>query len=314
MSPLFHGQNIFISPLAINTVLAFLQNGAQGQTLTALTQGLQLGNASKGKTGHRFHTILSPLEQNRQMFFANGLFLDNGYTILPAFETVGNQFFATVTNLNFSASQNSANRMNNWIASQTHGQIQQIISAKSVHGNEMIVFSSFYFRAQFQNTFNPREARVQKFFNGNCAHAQAQEIDMMYTQANALYGNISALRSRVVMIPFDQSEINFLVVLPWDCGGLSQVEQLANTFNWTSLNSLLARTSVSVTLPKFNIAFNSTLKGPLTSVSRTERTNKTVVDFKYYFDAFRWEWEIFFQRMPTLAELLRRPRAVARCE
>lgn len=95
------------------------ENGAQGETLTALTQGLQLSTAGKAKVAHRFDTIME--RKNRQIVFANGLFLDNAYKILPAFETnPSNQFFANVTNLNFSATQNSANRMNNWISSRTH--------------------------------------------------------------------------------------------------------------------------------------------------------------------------------------------------
>lgn len=259
---------MFISTLAIETVLALLQNGAQGQTLTALTQALQLGNVNKSTVAHRFNTLLSPMEQNQQMAYANGLFLNNPYSILPAFAWVSKQFFASVSNLNFSAIQNSANRMNNWISTQTHGQIQNIVSAQSVGGNEMIVFSAYYFHGLWQNAFHPQLTRPQKFFNGNCAHAQAQQIDMMYTQANFMYANISALRSEVVQMPFAKSQIAFLVILPWDCNGLPLVERLANTFDWSSLSSLLASKPVRVTMPKFTIAFNSTLKGPLTSVSQ----------------------------------------------
>lgn len=250
-------------------MLALLQNGAEGQTLDELSRALQLGNANKSTIVNRFNTLLSPMEKNKQMAISNGVFLDSTHKMMPAFITAGNQLFANVTNVNFSDIQNSANQMNNWISSETNGQIQYIISAKSVRDNEMIVFSSYYFHGIWQNGFHQHATRIQKFFNGNCAHAQAQHIEMMFASGTFKYANISTLRSQVVQMPFADSQVTFLLILPWVCDGLPQVEQLANTFDWTHLNEMFedGEQQIGVTMPKFKIAFNSTLKGSLSSVS-----------------------------------------------
>lgn len=203
------------------------------------------------------------------MVFSNGLYLDNAFPILQSYKMISNNFFANLTNLNFTDTENASNRMNNWIYHRTHGKIKSMISAQSVRGNEMIMLSSYYFHGVWQIPFDQRLTRKQKFFQGTCTHAQAQNIEMMYTTGNFNYGNISNLRSTVVEMPYANSEIKLLVILPWDCDGLPEVEQLANAFNWENLGPLMngGLLPVDVTLPKFTIAFNTTLKVPLTNVS-----------------------------------------------
>lgn len=59
-----------------------------------------------------------------------------------------------------------------------------------------------------------------------------------------------------------------LIILPKKCKGLDELEKLANTLDFSTIDQYLAYDSViDVTIPKFKIQFETSLINPLGNVS-----------------------------------------------
>lgn len=70
-------------------------------------------------------------------------------------------------------------------------------------------------------------------------------------------------------LPYKDSDNNLLILLPWACDGLDEVESLWGEFDLSSLNKHWKSQpyfKVAVTLPKFTIFSSINLNGPLENV------------------------------------------------
>lgn len=81
-----------------------------------------------------------------------------------------------------------------------------------------------------------------------------------------MYADIPALDARIVEIPYNNSDVSMLVILPNNCTGLSDLETKLATFNYINLNGTLTEHKIQVSLPIFTIETELHLDQTLQSV------------------------------------------------
>lgn len=279
---------------------------AEKHTYTVLQNGLYLGIASKDTVANEFQTILQPAQNNSQLTMANGIYIQQGHNLRPTFcQMARQQFYANVSNINFKQQKAAASVLNNWVSQETHGKITDVFSSKSMKGDIMVLVNAIYFEGNWQVPFDKRRTYKQTFNYGECdrTNATQENIKMMHNevdkykrnwfllgvcvivirsspvwQAYLNYGNISGLNAEVLELSYKDSNINMLIVLPWSCNGLQDVENLWSKFDLSRLSQHMngAAYKVVLTLPKFSIHSTFNLKAPLKKVikfSWRERKN-----------------------------------------
>lgn len=89
-------------------------------------------------------------------------------------------------------------------------------------------------------------------------------------------------------LPYKDSDMNLLILLPWTCDGLDEVESLWGKFDLSSLNKHWKRGSyrVAVTLPKFTIHSTIDLNKPLKNVLKLVYFGSNSVRVFVIFDFF----------------------------
>jgi serpin B len=76
------------------------------------------------------------------------------------------------------------------------------------------------------------------------------------------------LQSTAVELPYKDSDISMLIILPNKKTGLKELESKLKTLDLNDISSKMYSTEVNVEIPKFKIEFEVELKEPLTKVSR----------------------------------------------
>jgi len=139
--------NLILSPFNIATALSMVQAGARGQTAEEIQAvlhshydstydsalGALLGDLAKaGNTG------------GNELLTANGLWVQKGFAIQPAFEnTLANNYHAPLRLLDFLANPEAArSQINRWTEEHTKEKIKNLFPARSIDAHTRLVLTS----------------------------------------------------------------------------------------------------------------------------------------------------------------------------
>lgn len=171
--------------MSIESILAVTMLGAKAHTYDVMENGLVLGNASKATIANEFQAILLSAQNDSQLTIANAIYIDRAYKLRPSFlRMASTQFYSNVSNIDFSQGNAAAQTINNWISSETHGKITDVVTQKSVQGSQMVLVNAIYFKGKWQSPFNKRSTYKQIFDYGTCdgTNATQEKIEMMHNQ------------------------------------------------------------------------------------------------------------------------------------
>lgn len=166
--------------------MALLLCGAQGKSFEIMENALLLGNATQKAVANQFNALLKPLQNNGIVSIANAIYVQDNFVINSNYSALAtDQFYSTVTSINFNRAQNASATINNWVSHETHGKIQNLFSPKSFRSSdtEMVLVNAIYFKGNWKYPFNKRGTTKQKFHYGSCTDNNAvKQIDMMSIQ------------------------------------------------------------------------------------------------------------------------------------
>lgn len=210
---------------------------------------------------------------NETLEFTNGAFLGEGFQIKHAFwDTVMEEFVATVDNVEFSDPTSAAEEINSWVANHTHDKIQNLVSPgkeisliirkvlicermNAIWLKEVIVSDSLdsttrlvlvnaiYYKNLWKTAFQKENTRNEVF----CVDRNAKkEVPTMHLHTKLLTGYNENLKSRWLQLPFEV------------CTTLQQV--VCNIIYYQSSKELLSQILVTMfdkLLMKHNMTFHS---------------------------------------------------------
>ena len=159
--------NLCLSPLSIDMALAMARAGARGRTADQITRTLHL---PAGTRDIGFAVLLRDLDNKtvtgNQLVLANSLWIQRGLPVRRQFrKTLRDQYGAYLSAVDFGASAETARQqINAWIASATHGNIEDMIRPGSVRsGTDLVVVSAVYFMGAWATPFDDDATRPLPF-------------------------------------------------------------------------------------------------------------------------------------------------------
>ncbi|GFG31822.1 hypothetical protein Cfor_12498, partial [Coptotermes formosanus] len=233
-----------------------ITQGSGGNTEAQLTQVLHL-DAQQSKQGYSQLTRnLKESSGNVTLEFANAAFLKEGYQVKPQFENILEQDFqSTIQPTDFNNPPVAADKINSWVANETHDKIQNLVSPDTLPDSTILVLSNaIYFKGLWETPFQERETRNHNFF---VQPNSPKEVPTMHLAANLLTGNLDELDSRWLQLPFQGNRFYLLIILPNAQDGVqSLVNNIAGSEIFDLINNLEHRGSspeVVLSLPKFKL-------------------------------------------------------------
>ena len=187
------------------------------------------------------------------------------YSVKRSFNDVATKSFASeAQTLDFSQKIESASTINQWVESNTNNKIKDLISSDSLGSDtRMVLVNAIYFKGFWTYQFNPKNTFKAPFYLND---QDTVEVDFMKTKNYFKYGSLPDLDATAIELPYKDSDITMLIILPNTKTGLSALEAKLNTIDLAEVSKKLYSQEVNVEIPKFKIEFNIELKEPLEKV------------------------------------------------
>jgi len=259
------GENIFISPFGVSTVLQMAGNGAGGQTKTEMQQ--VLGTASLRQaavnTGNRdLNQYLNNPDTNNILTLANAIWYQKGIPAKPEFISCNQQFFgATVDALDFTDSH-SVEVINSWASKKTRGKITRIADGMMSPPPDLFLANAVYFKGKWQDPFDSKNTKDRAF---HLRDGGQKQVPMMEKNRKFTYRRGSGYQA--VRLPYEGWNLAMYVFLPDPGSSPAKLVNIMTGDKWERVTKPgFEDRDGTVVLPKFKLEYQTALEQPLTAM------------------------------------------------
>jgi serpin B len=262
-------ENLCVSPYSIESALAMTFAGADGETRTEMARVLHLtndasANASFAALQHSLQEMsarTAELVKQSKKFggpsepitlnIANRLFAQKGYAFREAFLSLVKQNFGGAFEpLDFVANPAAATqRINKWVADQTHDRIRDLIPGGALDKTTRLVLTNaLYLKAPWANEFAENATQPESFH----VHGRTPVDVRMMRKTDKHFGYAKRDGYTAVSLPYVGDDLQFLILLPDDVNGLRALESKLTSETLHQCAKLQTR-DVDLHVPKFKL-------------------------------------------------------------
>uniref|UniRef100_A0A6P4EQ36 Antichymotrypsin-2-like isoform X3 n=1 Tax=Drosophila rhopaloa TaxID=1041015 RepID=A0A6P4EQ36_DRORH len=248
------GENIVFSPFSIQTCAAMARIGADGETATQLDHGLGLASSDAGQIAHSFNQVLAAYQNSQVLRIANKIFVMEGHPLRQEFDQLlTKEFLSAAQSVNFAQSAQAAATINGWVEQRTNHLIKDLVPASALDANSRLVLvNAIHFKGTWQHQFPKHATRPDTF---HLDAARSVQVPMMGLKERFRYADLPALDASALELPYKDSDLSMLIVLPNSKTGLSSLEEKLRVTPLSLITQALHKTQVVVKLPKFKAEF-----------------------------------------------------------
>ncbi|EDW05108.1 GH23432 [Drosophila grimshawi] len=261
-----NGNNLIVSPVAARSAMTLVLMGSGGKSADELRSGLLLGTVRKLEIARQHAEFLNTdcvcNPKGVSMRLATGLYVKHDQQLHADFNLKAVQFFnAQADGLNFADAAAAMQHVNKWLERQTFYTVRHLLSPASFNPNSSVILvNSLYFRAKWATRFSVERTAIDDFrINQN----QRMMVPMMRQEGQFRFGESRRLKSRILQMPFEESDIYMLFIVPHAVNGLAALESKLSKLDLNEVARKAVMHDVDVTLPKFKIECEVDLKLPL---------------------------------------------------
>jgi serpin B len=263
-------ENLCVSPYSIESALAMTYAGADGKTRTEMAHVLHFPT-NDGGISASFFALQRSLEEMSEktaelvkqskkfggpsepitLNIANRLFAQKGYQFRDAFLSLVKQNFGGAFEpLDFIADPAAATeRINKWVADQTHERIRDLIPDGALDKTTRLVLANaLYLKAPWASEFSDNATQSEPFF----VHGGTPVDVPMMRKTDKHFGYARHEGFTVVSLPYAGDDLQFVVLLPDEVNGLHALESKLSGDMLAGCAKLEKR-DVDLHLPKFKL-------------------------------------------------------------
>lgn len=288
LGEMFDNENLVCSPLSLQYALAMTANGASGQTRQEIIDFLGYGEEDIDALNEYSKTLLEQLpavDLDVTLKVTDALLVNDKFPLLPSFkETVENNYYAAVDNMDFSDPEQVAARINEWASRNTDGFIDNILSASEISEDAVAyIMNALYFKAKWAGgEYDPMfESDATKPEDFHLSDRSTIKVDMMRNMRWHQYAEMDGYK--VLAIPYAGYKYYMYILLPDenDINGL--IEKLKTT-SWSDiLSKMKSDAEVYVRIPKFEIENKYNLNDALQALGVTRPFQSGMAEFDMMF-------------------------------
>ncbi|MBI5684280.1 MAG: serpin family protein [Verrucomicrobia bacterium] len=257
--------NVFFSPHSISTALAMTSAGARGDTGAQMVKTLHFEPDPAKR-----HAAFAAMEANLnavqkkgrvKLSVANSLWPQKDFALLESFlGLVRQNYGASVTPLDFSATETARKTINTWVEDKTNQKIRDLIPGGVLSAaTRLVLVNAIYFKGDWASPFMAGATRPQPF---RLLSGQTAQAPLMFQMKH--FGYTEDETTQVLEMPYAGDDLSMLVLLPKKTGGLAALENSLTPANLAKWTQSMSSPEVRVYLPKFKMTcrfgLNDTLK------------------------------------------------------
>ncbi|CRK96981.1 CLUMA_CG010343, isoform A [Clunio marinus] len=255
--------NVIISPLSIQSALTLAMFGATGSTRQEMLTSLKYpADYTNQAISQNFETFTEKVKSTNGLKIANKVYVMKKYSVKKSFNDVAMKSFASeAQSLDFAENVQSAATINGWVEDHTNNKIKDLVKPDTLDSDtRMVLVNAIYFKGFWEHQFKPSQTFKAPFYLND---QDTANVDFMKIKEHFKYGMFEDLDATAIDLPYKDSDISMLIILPNSRTGLPALEQKLNTIDLASLTQKMYKQEVRVELPKFKVEFEINLNEPL---------------------------------------------------
>ncbi len=272
LAPSKPDDNFVLSPYSIESALALVYAGADGETRAEMARVLHLPSDDQtvrsgfGELHSAFDAIATRTENTAkerrrdggavdpiEWHEANRLFGQQGYAFRDSFlNLVNDGYAAPFAPLDFKhAAENARTTINDWVANQTKHRIDEVVPDGGINARtRLVLVNAIYLKAPWQDPFEKDDTEPRPFYSAGGA---SRNVPTMIKTADLGYAKESNLT--VVALNYLDRDLQFLILLA-DKGRSPEAvaaKLTADDFaRWSKIGEG-NKTLVALYLPRFHV-------------------------------------------------------------
>ncbi|XP_055918334.1 uncharacterized protein LOC129950417 [Eupeodes corollae] len=253
-------ENVIVSPISIQTALAMTYLGAAGKTAEELQTALRLPSTDKDQVGEYFSQVLNKKSGEASLNIANKIFINSEFSLNPEFNGRSEKYFKTgVESLDFKKSPSeSVETINTWVENETNKKITNLMKPGSIDQDTIsVIVNAIYFNGKWKEPFSQDLTHKSPFW---ISKDRSIQVDMMSGSDRRIkYGEFTELNATAVEMPYKDSDLSMMLILPSQKDGLANLEAKLSSIPINDLSSKMTVKKVDLMVPKFKIDFSIAL-------------------------------------------------------
>lgn len=258
LKQVYTGENLICSPLSLQYALAMTANGASGETLQEIIDFLGYGSDGIEALNEYSKIMLEQLpavDLDVTLKVTDALLVNDLFPLLPSFkQTVENNYYAAVENMDFSNPAQIAARINEWARRNTNGFIDKVLEEGEISAEAVAyLMNALYFKAKwagsaYEPMFDERFTFDDSF---TLSDGSTRTVKMMPNMRHHKYAEMDGFK--VLALPYANYKYYMYFLLPDE----NNIEGLLNqlqTISWSDIESSFKQDAeVYIKIPKFDI-------------------------------------------------------------
>jgi serpin B len=281
--------NIIFSPFSLSLALSMTLAGADTTTEQAMLDALQL-DLPEEAIHPAFNALLMAIEESQdktddemagdqfQLNIANSIWGQADFNFKQDFlDILAQHYEAGIFTVDYVQNPEGArNAINNWVAEETEGKIQDLIPAGAINPlTRLVLANAIYFYGSWMHPFDQNATSEAPFFTLDGSEIS---VDMM-----RLNGERFLYRQgdnyQVVNLPYMSSDFVMTILVP-DAGSFDEVESSLVQADINELFSEMSFERVDLEMPKYDFETTINANDALIALGMEEAFDPNISDFK----------------------------------
>lgn len=256
-------KNVFISPLSVSMALGMTLNGANGSTLEAMQEALELAGLTTEEINKSYKSLIELLVQldpKVKFRIANSIWHRNDYTFEPAFIDLNQTYFnAIVRALNF-GDPGAKDIINGWVKESTNGLIEKIID-EITRDHVMFLINAIYFKGDWTYQFDSAKTVDDLFI---ALDGSTKPCRMMHLQNDFSYFENASFQA--IDLPYGDAGFSMTIFLPKIPSQIDSLIAAMTSENWAEWLGGFHSVKVDLAMPKFTTQYEIKLNDALAAL------------------------------------------------
>ncbi|MEO0601296.1 MAG: serpin family protein [Myxococcota bacterium] len=280
-------ENLFYSPFSMSAALGMTMAGADGDTLTEMSQVLGVGVPEAdwhSAMGDVIRDLNGDFDRGYTLHVANRLWGQDGYPFEQDFlDVCADDYDAPFEPWDFRADPDGGRqRVNQWVLEQTEERIEDLLPGGSVTvDTRLVLANAIYFLGDWAFPFDPEDTQDGAFtrIDGSTVTAPIMSLDTEnYEEPELSVGFVDG--ATVVRLPYQDDEVSMLLVVPDAPDGLPALEAQLDAPTFDGWVDTLQQGRFMLQMPKFELEYEVDLVPVLATLGMSDAFDGAAANFE----------------------------------
>jgi len=200
------------------------------------------------------------IDKSNRLSISNAIWVQDGFRIGSDYrDIIQNKYSAEVFSIDFSDTDNTSLKINNWVSERTENLIKEIVAPGDINNlTNLIISDAVYFIGNWENKFDKSNTKQDGFYS--IERNIVSSAFMNKTEYLDYYENIDF---QFISKPYIGHDKTFCIILPVHKYGINRIEDKFDKSLLDTIFQNITKVEVQLSLPKFKFETGYNLSNPL---------------------------------------------------